>query len=347
MVSIKHHDADRFIEKPPVQAQLYLIFGTDAGLVHERARRLLRLPNAAGQGFSRIASLSGDAIVGDPDLLFRDLHSSGLFDPTPPGFLISLGLRNMIPVLDAIEKSPPADTRIVLTAGALKKSTPLRKWFDDQRDAVAIECYPDQARDIRHLIETACRQANKRIAPDAIEILMSRLGEDRLTTRLEIEKLFLYVGDNADITVDAVLNSAVDAEMIDTTELIFAVFSGDIGAVISESRHQILRDQDSSGVTMAALRHALALQEAHGARRSGLDLKDSVERLVRATNGFARRADLSQQLSSASTLSITESVVTLFDLTKDSRKSERLAKDKLTRALVRLAQNFSRDRKRS
>lgn len=346
MVAVKHQDADRFLEKPPGAAALFLIFGTDAGLIQERARRLLRLPNAAGQELTRIASLAGDAVVGDPDLLFRELHSAGLFDPTPPAFLISAGLRNLLPILDAVDRSPPDDTRIVVTAGALKKTAPLRKWFEDRRSAFAIECYPDQPRDIRHLIELACRQADKTIAPDAVEALMSKLGEDRLSTRLEIEKLLLYVGDQSEISIADVMNSAVDAEMLDATEMVFAVFSGDVTTVIAESRRQLLRDQDAAGVALAALRHALALHDALAARAAGGDLKDSVDRMARMVNGFARRADLNQQLG-ASPQAAADAVDILFDLASESRKSDRLAKDRLTRALVRLAQGFARSRRKS
>ena len=63
MTAIRSGEADRFVARPPTDTKLFLIHGSDAGLVRERARKLLR------------------ALVDDPADPFQLIELDGLVIP--------------------------------------------------------------------------------------------------------------------------------------------------------------------------------------------------------------------------------------------------------------------------
>ena len=98
-------------------------------------------------------------------------------------------------------KQPPTDTAIVVEAGDLKKSNPLRVLFEQESRAYAIPCFADDERSIGALIDEEARAAGLAIAPEARALLVSLLGGDRLMTRGEIQKLCLHAHGTGAITL--------------------------------------------------------------------------------------------------------------------------------------------------
>ena len=82
----------------------------------------------------------------------------------------------------------------VFSAGELPGSSPLRRVFEAAPDAAAIGCYPDTPRERGAVIADALRAHRITASIDAAEYLVEHLGNDRLVTRSELEKLVLYAG---------------------------------------------------------------------------------------------------------------------------------------------------------
>ncbi|MBV9064229.1 MAG: DNA polymerase III subunit delta, partial [Methylobacteriaceae bacterium] len=63
MTAIRSGEADRFLERPPAETKLFLIHGSDSGLVRERARKLLRaLVDDPADPF-QLVELDGDELA--------------------------------------------------------------------------------------------------------------------------------------------------------------------------------------------------------------------------------------------------------------------------------------------
>lgn len=129
MVTIAHRHADAYLQNPQRSHHIFLVYGTDAGLVSERSRALLQTDAGVIPLSGQSLSLSGDAIASDPSALLDEIHSLKLFDQAPAAIRISVGARNLLPVLELVLRSAPFEARIVLEAGPLKPAAPLRKWF--------------------------------------------------------------------------------------------------------------------------------------------------------------------------------------------------------------------------
>ena len=118
MVAIKSHEADRFLTKLPQHVFLYLVFGSDAGLVSERARHILCQSVADPADPFQFARMKGDDIAGDPLRLLDEANTIAMFGGTR-AILIELGSKQLAPALEMLILAPPRDCTIIVEGGAI------------------------------------------------------------------------------------------------------------------------------------------------------------------------------------------------------------------------------------
>jgi DNA polymerase III subunit delta len=294
VVAVKSHEAEQFLARPPPHNYLYLVFGTDAGLVTERTRKIiLRAVDDPKDPF-QLVRIGGDELANDPARLADEANTIPLFGGRRAIWIEAQG-KGFVAAFEPIFGAPPHDCTIVIEAGALKKDAPLRILCERERNAAAIQCYPDTTEDIAQLIDAEVAAAGLSIAPDAKAFLVSQLGQDRLSTRSELEKLVLYAHGASEITLDHVGAIVCDASNLIVGEAVNAAFDGDFAALDARLRHIFAGASDYHALLAAALRHALDLhrarrdaEEALGARESsgfagaGFKQKDVFERHLRA-----------------------------------------------------------------
>ncbi len=169
---------------------VFLLFGTDAGLISERTNAILRRcgtePLKLGPGHAvrrrRPRGKSRTAIR-------RIAWDRAVCREYAPSWCVREAVRSLLrsrPHLVAC-----ADCKIIIQAGQLRRDAPLRKLFERQGHAASIECYPDQIRDIERLVDQSMKEAGLQIEPAARAALIVCWATTGLSTRGEIEKLVL------------------------------------------------------------------------------------------------------------------------------------------------------------
>lgn len=323
MVAVRSGEADRFINRPPSDVFLYLVFGTDTGLVAERARTILSRAVDDVKDPFQLIRLDGDDVASDPMRLVDEANAIPMF-----GGRKAIGLeasaKSLLPAIEPLFKAPPRDCTIVVEAGALKRDHQLRKLFEKESGAAAIECYPDSARDLSQLIDTELASDNLTIEPSAKELLQSLLGQDRLTTRSEIEKLKTYAHGAGRVTVDHVEAIVADASSLALDHAIDGAFSGTFAAVETTTQRVFQENGDVNALLGAALRHAMALHRAKSGAGEG---------------GFygPRRSIAEQQLRQWDAGRLAKVVKLLGDAVGRARREPRLAQPIAVRALWSVA----------
>ena len=282
MVAVKNHEADRFLARPAPHIYLYLVFGTDAGLAAERAQKIIKAAIDDPKDPFQLVRIAGDELAADPLRLADEANTIPLFGGRRAILIEAQGKAFASALEPVLRGPPPQDCTIVIEAGALKKDAPLRVLCERGKNAAAIQCYPDSAKDIAQLIEAEVAGSGLTIAPDAKAFLVSQLGQDRLSTRLEIEKLMLFAHGGGEIRLDHVEAIVSNASSLMASKAVNAAFDGDLAALDAG-----LRDMAGAGdhhmVLAAALRHALDLHRARpGApyefAGTGFGQKDAFER---------------------------------------------------------------------
>src|SRR6185436_6248783 len=123
--------------------------------------------------------------------------------------------------------APPAkDCLVVIEAGDLARSSPLRTVCEKSKDVAAIPCYADEARDIIRIIDDEMQRSGFTVTSDARTLLASLLGGDRLASRSEIKKLALYAHGRDRIDIDDVLAVVADASALALDAIVDSTFAG-------------------------------------------------------------------------------------------------------------------------
>ena len=329
MVAIRSGDADRVINHPPAGVYLYLVFGSDPGLVAERIRTILhRAVDDPKDGF-QLVRMSGDDVASDPLRLVDEANAVPMFGGRKAIAVEPTG-KSLAPAVELILKAPPTQCTITLEAGALKRDHALRKLFERERTALAIECHPDGAREIGQLIERELSADGLTIDPDAKELLLSLLGQDRLSTRSELEKLATFAHGEGRVTIGHVEAIVADASALVLDYAVDGAFRGTFAAVEATTEKVFAETGDVNVLLGAALRHASALHRARLAMDGGG---------YDTGGGFygARKAAAEQQLRLWDAGRLAKAVSVLGDAIGRARREPRLAQAIAVRALWAVA----------
>ncbi|MBY0295691.1 MAG: DNA polymerase III subunit delta [Methylobacterium sp.] len=259
MTAIRPGDVEGLLRRgPDPRIVVILVYGPDTGLVAERARRLAEsaVPDPADP--FALVKLDGDTLAADPGRLVDEAGTVGLFGGQRAIWVRS-GSRNYAPAVEAVLKGGSAATRIVVEAGDLAKAAPLRVLCERAAEALAIPCYPDDARSLADLIDSRLRDEGLRISREARETLAASLGGDRRASLGEIEKLALYARGQAEIGLEDVEAIASDVSASALNTLVDAAFAGQVSEVERLYRRFQTEGLDASVMLGGALRHALTL----------------------------------------------------------------------------------------
>src|SRR5499427_10751821 len=223
MVALKGFEIDKFLARP--HQPVVLVFGPDAGLVRERAETLVRISVDDPKDPFQLARLDGDELASEPTRLVEEANTIPLFGGRR-AIWIKAGGRNFAPALEALVAAPPPDCRVVIEAGDLKRSAPLRAICERAKQAAALPCYLDAEKDLLRLIDDELREFELAISPDARAALIPLLGGDRLASRHEIRKLALFARGKARVELDDVVAVVADASTLGLDDLVDAAFAG-------------------------------------------------------------------------------------------------------------------------
>jgi len=248
-----------FLQRPDQTIRAVLLYGPDIGLVRERADVLARTVCPDLKDPFRVADLSGAALAADPARLADEAAQLSL-----------IGGRRVIRVRDAADRlaglfrgfldAAPGDGFIVVEVGDLPGSSALRRVFDTSPRAAAIGCYPDAPRDRAAVIRDTLRAHRITASGEATQYLVEHLGNDRLLTRAELEKLALYAGEGGHVELDDVRLSIGDSAALATDDAVMAAAEGD-AARVDRVIDRVLQEGESAvSVVRAMLRH---LQRLH------------------------------------------------------------------------------------
>lgn len=339
MVAVKSSEAERFLAKLPAHICLYLVFGSDAGLVAERSRTILSRAVEDPKDPFQLLRISGDDLAADPLRLADEANTIPLFGGRRAIHVQAQG-KSFIAALEPVIAFPPRDCTIVVEAGGLKKESALRKLCEREKNAAAIECYPDSAEDIARLIETEAAAAGLCIAPDARDYLASLLGEDRLVTRGELEKLMLYATGEKGIGRAHVEAIVAEASTGALEAALDAAFSGNFSALETEVQRVERELGDIRALIALALGHALALHRS----RAGTD-GSLPEGLGAGFVSFKRREMLVRHMRGVPTARLAALIDDLAEAASAARREPKLAEPLVMRALWKVASAARRDAK--
>jgi len=322
---VKSHEADKYVVNPPKALSIALVYGPDAGLVQERAEKLLKT----------VTPDLTDPFNADPARLADEAAAISMMGGRRTVRVRGAG-NDMADILEGFLDDPKGDALVVIEAGDLAKTSALRKLFDGHKTAAAIQCYPDSIRDLGDVVRDALRAEGLTITPDALEDAVSRLGSDRGVTRRELEKLILYMHGQKQVTladVRAVMGDEAEARSESACD---AAGTGDLAKLDRELERLWASDTQPAQVIRSAMGHFQRLVQARESSARGASMDDVMKRL-RPPIHFSRANAFKAQAQRWSTDRLGEALDMLLEAEALTRTTGAPAEAVTGRALMNIA----------
>jgi DNA polymerase III subunit delta len=335
MVSIRNNDADRFVGKPDPRYSVCLVFGSDPGLVSERARKLAHASVDDAKDPFQLVRLDINLVASDPVRLIDEVNTMPLFGGRR-AIWVEAGGKAFVTALEAILSAPPTGCALIIEAGNLKRDSALRKLVERSPCAASVECFPDDAALLSKLIDSGAAAAGMAVTAEAKQALIASLGADRLSTRSELEKLFLYAHGATMIGVEDVAAVITNASALSLEAAVDGAFCGDFEAIDTTLMRVYAEGGDPSQLLGAAFRHGVILHRACLAMQDGKSAGDSID-AVAPRFFFKRRQGLERQLRLWSEAQLFKALTLLAEASGRSRRDNRLAALLASRALWSVA----------
>jgi DNA polymerase-3 subunit delta len=340
MTAIKAADVDRFIAKPDPAQPIVLVYGPDAGLVRERVDALVRASVDDPNDPFALARIEPEDISANPARIVEEAHTIPLFGGRR-AVLVRAGTRNIASAVETVIATPSRECRVIIEAGDLRKSAPLRALCEKAKVAAALPCYVDNDAALARLIDDEMRAAELSIAPDARATLLSLLGGDRLASRNEIRKLALYARGQQRVEIADVLAVVADASALALDEVIDAAFAGKTADVDSEFAKARAGGSSPAAIISAAIRQVASLHKMKLAVDSGDSIEFAMQRGAPPVH-FTRQKLVGDALRLWTPARLVRVMQQLAEASLDARRNAPLAEAIAQRTLLSLAVNARR-----
>jgi DNA polymerase III subunit delta len=337
MVAVKTSDADAFVARPDPARPVVLVFGPDAGLVHERAEALIRNAVDDPSDPFLLARIEADELAGNSTRLVEEAQTIPMFGGRRAVWVRGAGGRiNIAPAVEALLALPAIECRIVIEAGDLKRTSPLRTLCERAKQAAAVICYADNEERLAQLINRELREAKMTIADDARAMLLPLLGGDRQASRSELAKLLLYARGKQRIELDDVASVVANASALEVDAVIDAALTGRFGELETEFSKLTAAGTSLGQIFWAGQRHLSELHKLRLAVDDGASV-DAVVESSRPPVHFRRKPQVAAALRIWTASRLADALVQFGKAAFDARVQSDLAEPIAQRALMAIA----------
>lgn len=344
-MQLKTNEVDRYIQNISGYHPIILVYGPDQGRVSENCTNLIKGALKGNDDPLALQTFDSDEIANDPGKLADEVFAIALFGDKRVIRVKLSGNRTITKSIETILDEPSTDTTVILEAGDLKKSNSVRSLIEKSKFATTIPCYADDIGSLNQLITQEFSTANLKISKQAQEMLASLLGENRQTTRNEIQKLILYGHQKSEITIDDVESLIGDAASALTDNTIDLAMTGETKAAMINFNRSLKMGPSSFQTAHALQRHLSVLQLLRHQITNGAQINAVIDR-ARPPIHFKRKASIRTQLNLWEGEDIVKAQNYLLAAIKDSRLRPLLADTVLRALLMKLCQFAARKKKR-
>jgi len=339
----KAHEVDRFIADPDSSFPLVLLYGPDRGLVSERAASFAKATGVALEDPFSTIRLEAAEIDADPARLGDEARTLSLFGGKRLIWLRgAISQKGVVEAVKWLIAAPPQQTIVLIEAGDLKKTAPLRSVIETASCAMALPCYSDDGRATDALITRILAEFNMKITREARQILRAHLGENRLVSRAELEKLCLYTMGKAEIGVEDVEASVSNVSINSQDHIIDALIMGDVVNFNERFDRQCEAGIPLFLVVSAAQRQFQQLQQLRDLMEREGKSAASVVATARPPIFFQRRQRVEAALDLWPMVPLKRACVRLQDCVLESRKFTDLAETLIRQHLLALTLEAAR-----
>lgn len=221
----KQSQIDRFVKKPDTSLKCVVIYGTNDGLVAEYVKQFAQAIAPDINDAFQVSQLLWDNISSDTGALAGEYGAQSLMGGRRVVIVKEVD-NNITKPLKAMLETVKSDTLLILSSSALNKKSSLVSLAEEREDFALIACYEDRDEAIYATARQMFIEQGFTINNEALQLLCSRLSNDRKSNIGEIEKLITYMGTRKNITNEDVLKVISDNSSTSGDDVCYFTASG-------------------------------------------------------------------------------------------------------------------------
>ncbi len=227
MVKLKQNDFNMALKNKFSNFLGILFYGPDRGQVLENFNLAsFTIAPDDSDGFS-VFDLKPEDIKNDPSKLIDEATTIS-FLSSKKVIKIKDATNDIADILkELFSKNDTLEAFIIVSADELTPSSKLRLLFENNSKLAVLPNYNDDGENLSNLIrQTLIKNGIKKIPDEVLLYLRENFGENRATTRMELEKLCLYLYGKDEITIDDAIDCVMDSSLLNMSDLPLAVAEG-------------------------------------------------------------------------------------------------------------------------
>lgn len=277
-MKIAPRDFDALMREPKVGA--VLIHGADAGQVRQRAAQATSAWLGPKADPMAQLEITPEKLKEDSAILSDELAAMSLMAPRRVILVREVEDAHLPAIQSALTTRAPDNFLVLYSTESLPATSKLRVWAERDTSIAAAAFYKDEGAGLEQFIRDTLRGYGLRAGNDVTRYLAAQLSGDRQIILNELEKLSLYVGDEAeDVSIDDAV--AVVGENNDQSfdELSTAVAGGDMVALCRLSDRLLLEGNPGLLMVRSLMRYFARLETLALKRREGTSIDAAIESL--------------------------------------------------------------------
>lgn len=293
MVAIKSQAAASMLATLDARVIAVLVHGNEPGLVAELAKLAADRLAARDAPPGEILRIEDAELEADPDRIAVELRTIAMFGGRKV-VRTAISRRVNLDMLKDLVEGGRLEGSLVVEGGSLKADDKTRAMFEKSPNALAIACYADGARDLEGLVREILDEAKITISAEARQLLVARLGADRMLSRAEIDKLALYTAGKPRIEVEDVEAIVGDAAELAIDRVVMAAAGGNPAEAVVECDRAVASGENPQSIILAVQRHFHRIDRL----RAGLDAGrsfDDAARMLRPPLFFKQKDAMEAQ----------------------------------------------------
>jgi DNA polymerase-3 subunit delta len=317
-MKLNARDAEGFLRNSGKSAGA-LVYGTDGGQVRQRVGMLAESwlgPNA--DAMARM-EFSAEEIEGDGAKLSDELAAMSLMADKRV-ILVREADDGILPAIeDALAHRAPQNFLILYSTESLSGSK-LRAWAERKADIGCVPCYKDEGMNLEALIRDTLRGYGLRAQGDVLRYLAGQLSGDRQIILNELEKLSLYVGDEAEeISLDDAITAVGENNDRSLDDLCHAIAVNDVASLCRLSDRLTAEGHVGVVLVRSVMRYFARFEQIAQLRATGQSLDGAIESL-RPPVFFKAKPQLKQAAGKWNGAMVADALAMLQLLELDSKR---------------------------
>ena len=253
-----------------------LLYGSNEGLIRENYNKLKNIFNQAS--YEEI-SVIGKSISEQPEILIDEIKTVSMFNDHKI-ITIDQPIDKNVEIFEEAFAMLPSNTLIIVLANNLKKTSKIRKFFENSKNLFACANYEDDLRSNSQQIQTLEKYIDKAFNKDIKNYLNQNLSSDRMISNHEVDKIILlYYGNDATPELEEIKLIFNDNSDLGLSKISQLAFSGKPNKVSINLNRIFAEGVNPIAVVRTMLNYVQRIQVTQIALRKTNDFESAIKSL--------------------------------------------------------------------